>query len=99
MNTQYARELLGFREGEAHPLISIRARFAQRVKESHPDTGTPHVPIKDLQTARDVLISALETKNNACVLCSGTGKVRGVIGMRACSACKGTGDTRCNVNG
>ena len=53
--------------------------------------GNPPENINEIQQARDVLLSEVETAKSACKLCGGTGKVRSVMGWRSCSAC---GDRR-----
>jgi hypothetical protein len=96
MKPDEAERLLGLLECEATSLRSVRAAFARRVRECHPDTtpgATAERPlIRDLQMARDVLIERIASQNNACVLCSGRGKVRAGMGWRRCGACDGTGD-------
>lgn len=76
---------------------SVRAAYAQRVKEAHPDTGeggaASSVPIRDLQMARDVLLGNAAPQN-ACKMCQGRGKVRFGMGWRSCSACNGSGETQ-----
>ena len=74
---------------------TVKTYFSRRAKEVHPDTGSATcVSIRDLQTARDVLLESVARQNNACKQCSGLGKVRGAIGWRECSACNGKGETR-----
>ena len=69
---------------------AIRAGFSEMVKMLS-RYGNPPSNINELQQARDVLLSEVETAKSACKLCGGTGKVRSVMGWRSCSAC---GDRR-----
>lgn len=78
-------------------MASVKAAFAARCREMHPDTtpdATDRVAIGMLQEARNVLLNDIAQKNNACKLCRGVGKVRGAIGYRKCGACAGTGETK-----
>jgi hypothetical protein len=99
MNPARARELLGLLAAETS-VRSIRAAFARRCRECHPDTARFDVPqdrvtaVGVLQQARDVLLEVAASANRACKLCGGRGRVRGALGVRSCSACAGTGDRR-----
>jgi len=88
-----ALALLRHPDGEI-TLATIRAAYTKRCREVHPDTGDGSVPIQDLRAAFNLLSADVATQNNACALCCGTGKVRGKIGMQACSACEGTGERK-----
>lgn len=94
MGYDAALELLQLRP--TYDVSTIKAAFARRCRESHPDTfdagGDPTVTIDALQAARDVLLQAALGMNRACKLCRGVGQVRGSVGWRRCGACKGTGD-------
>lgn len=92
-----ARDVLRLLDAETS-VHSVRAAFARRVKEEHPDlgrelyAGNVGAIMGQLKQARDVLLAEATKQNSACVLCSGSGKVRGAVGWIRCVACKGTGD-------
>jgi DnaJ-class molecular chaperone len=100
-NVAYARKLLGLLP-EERGVRSIRAAFAQRSREMHPDTAMQiggalsgaRISFADLKSARDCLLQEAEKSERACKLCGGVGKVHASMGWRSCSACKGTGDKR-----
>lgn len=91
MTPTRAAELLAV--PESADALQVQQAYRAAVKQAHPDTGPANgVSIKDLQMARDVLIERVVMQNNACRLCDGVGKVRGVMGWRECSACDGKGE-------
>lgn len=90
MQKSKAMALLNIVEG--YDAAAVRAAYARAVKQAHPDTGTPGVPIQDLQMARDVLLASGPESHRACAMCHGRGKTRGRMGWRSCSACGGTGE-------
>lgn len=74
---------------------AVKAAFARRVKEVHPDIASAPsfcTSVSDLKEARDLLLDGMTLQNSACTLCRGDGKVRGIMGWHKCSACNGTGD-------
>jgi DnaJ-class molecular chaperone len=98
MTNEQALRLLQLDFG-VHSAATIKAAFARRCKEKHPDTRVGNGPLEfcyigNLQKARDVLLESAAALNRACKFCKGTGKVQGAIGMQPCAACAGTGDKR-----
>lgn len=93
-----AKRLLGLEPGLEYGESDIRRLFADRARAAHPDTGTGKClqqwSMKELQDARDVLLSALVTPQGACGNCHGSGKVRIRWGALTCGTCGGTGETR-----
>ena len=88
-----AAERLGFPDLADADAICSAFRFA--VKAAHPDTrvqGVTGDTMRDLKMARDLLLKALDDENRTCVLCKGSGKVRGRVGATNCIACSGTGE-------
>ncbi len=88
-----ALALLGLKP--TYDVGTIKAAFAYRCKECHPDTGVAgSTTMEQLQQARDALLENAAALNRACKLCRGVGKIRSTMGWRECSACAGTGDRR-----
>lgn len=82
----------------------IRAAFAAKVKESHPDTGGSGGDIQQLKKARDLLIQNQgvqpfeEFKGAAiytCKMCNGSGRVAVGFSNIRCNTCNGTGGVKC----
>ena len=80
---------------------SVRLAFANRVKAVHPDTadieqasGQAARALQELRASRDMLLDMIATKQNACRLCKGSGRVQASMGFRQCGACAGTGAKR-----
>jgi len=102
LTTERALQVLGLLPAEALSARSIRAAFARRSKEMHPDTAMQigggeaawRVPFDDLKAARDYLLSEAKAADCACKACGGRGKMRASLGWRQCGACAGTGDKR-----
>lgn len=72
----------------------VRAAFAARCKENHPDTGaSQNVSIAQLKQARRALESSSGyVKNFTCKKCNGRGIIYRRLGKRSCDSCYGTGD-------
>lgn len=99
MSVQTAMTLLGLDPAMPLHLLkaeTVNAAFRSRVKAAHPDTaeaapnGMPS--INQMQSAKALLLNAIEGEQKACKLCGGSGKVRGALGARDCQSCGGTGD-------
>lgn len=98
MSLDTAQRLIGCYLGGNPPATAaeVRASYAMRVRECHPDTGSgpAYATMAELQQAKKTLLEALTGQNSACVLCKGRGRVPHRIGTRQCAACGGTGETK-----
>lgn len=68
----------------------VRKAYARAVMRDHPDHGGTGTRLATLQAARDTLLSHSDI--SPCILCKGSGKVRGRFGAQTCTACGGSGD-------
>lgn len=70
----------------------VRGAYARAVMADHPDRGGAGTLIAQFKTARDTLLSHSDI--STCILCKGSGKVRGRFGAQRCTACGGSGETK-----
>lgn len=99
MKLDEAQRILGCYIGGNPPatIEDVMRSFHARVMETHPDTGKPDpsMSVTALITARNLLRQAVaqrvETQNNACGTCKGSGSIRGRFGSTPCASCKGSG--------
>ena len=99
MTRSEAAKLLRLLDDECQSAQSIRAAWAQAIRECHADTaksGTDDAEkLAMLTQARDVLLSQRVAPESRCKQCRGMGllkALKGRIGVVTCPACKGTGD-------